>query len=279
MKINTSLYIAPYLSKLFKKKIWLKLEYENITGSHKDRESFSMIREALSLKYKSVGCASTGNLAISLSFFSKIFRLKCHVWIRRGKINKITFSLLKLLGAKVYLVQKELNSLYDYSNKKMLQNNIYNCNPRNSDAKIKANEDIIKEVYKKNKKIDNFLACINNGSHILGIKKGLKKNHKLYGVYSYSKLATSINSFARYELQKLQNNFHMKNDFIEAKRKDIIKGMFFLKKEGIYAEPSSAAIVGSLNNNKLKKMKNICCIISGAGIKDLKTLQSITKFR
>lgn len=171
MKFNTSLYFAPYLSKLFKKKIWLKLEYENITGSHKDRESFLLIKKALSLKYKSVGCASTGNLAISLSFFSKIFKLKCHIWIRKNKIDKITLALLKRLGAKVFLLKKKLNELYDYSNKKMLQNNIYNCNPRSSDTKIEANENIIKEVYKKNKKIDTFLTCVNNGSHILGIKK------------------------------------------------------------------------------------------------------------
>lgn len=84
----------------------------------------------------------------------------------------------------------------------MLQNNIYNCNPRSSDTKIEANENIIKEVYKKNKKIDTFLTCVNNGSHILGIKKGLKKNHRVYGIYSFSRLAKSINSFTRYELRE-----------------------------------------------------------------------------
>lgn len=71
----------------------------------------------------------------------------------------------------------------------------------------------------------------------------------------------------------------MKNDFIKAQKKEIIKGMFYLQKEGIFAEPSSAAIVGLLNHNKLKKIKNICCIISGAGIKNLNDLQSIVKLK
>ncbi|MDA7812132.1 pyridoxal-phosphate dependent enzyme, partial [Candidatus Pelagibacter sp.] len=129
---------------------------------------------------------------------------------------------------------------------------------------------IIKEIYKTNKKIDTFITCINNGSHILGLKKGLKKKHNLYGIYSKSKIATSINSFSIYEYENLIKHFNMKKDFIEAKEKEIFNGYKLLASEGLFCEPASAAVVGSLNKFKEKK---ICCIITGSYICYMLNLQ------
>ena len=76
-----------------------------------------------------------------------------------------------------------MSKLYDLSSQLMKKRKIFNANPNSSNFKILANTEIIKEIYKTNKKIDTFITCINNGSHILGLKKGLKKKHNLYGIY------------------------------------------------------------------------------------------------
>ena len=68
---NSLLVYASKISQIYKKDVWLKLEILNPTGSHKDRESVLLIKEAKKKNFKSIGCASTGNLAISLAFFSK----------------------------------------------------------------------------------------------------------------------------------------------------------------------------------------------------------------
>ena len=270
---NSPLIYAQKISNYFKKNIWLKLEILNPTGSHKDRESIKLINEAKKKNYKSIGCASTGNLAISLAFYAKIYSLKCKIWLRKKDINIDNLNLIKSLGGKVFIKNtSNLSELYDLSSVLMKKNKIFNANPNNSNLKYLANSEIVKEVYKVNKKINTFITCVNNGSHILGLKKGLKRNNMIYGVFSKSKLATSINSFTKYEYKNLIKYFDIKKDFIEAKDVDILKGYKLLSLEGLSCEPSSAGIIGSL---KKFKEKDICCIITGNIHKNLKQLQNL----
>ena len=269
---SSPLIYASKISKYYKKNIWLKLEILNPTGSHKDRESEFLIKEAKKKKFKAIGCASTGNLAISLAFFSKIYRIKSHIWLKKKDIDKNNLELIRSLGSKVYVKKvNNLSKLYDLSSQLMKKNKIFSANPDGSSLKILANTKIIKEIYELNKKIDTFVTCVNNGSHVLGLRKGLKKKHKLYGIYSTSKLATSINSFTKYENKNLSKYPDIEKNLIEAKDKEIFKGYNLLISEGLYCEPSSAGIVGSLN--KINQ-KNLCCIITGSVFKNLNQLKN-----
>ena len=145
---NSPIIYSKYISKYYKKNIWLKLEILNPTGSHKDRESFWMIKDAKKKGFKSIGCASTGNLAISLAFFSKINKINCKIWLLKKKTNIATIALLKNLGAKIILSKsKNLKKLYDESNVIMKKRKIFNANPGNFSSKIKANTDIINEIH------------------------------------------------------------------------------------------------------------------------------------
>ena len=73
---NTPLIFSKKISRHFGKNIWLKLEIYNSTGCHKDRECELMVSDAKKKGYSTVGCASTGNLAISLAFYAKKNGLK-----------------------------------------------------------------------------------------------------------------------------------------------------------------------------------------------------------
>ena len=85
-------------------------------------------------------------------------------------------------------------------------------------------------------------------------------------------MATSINTFSKYEQKNLVNRFDLEKDFLEAKYKDILYGYKLLALEGLTCEPSSAGVVGMLR--KIKD-KDVCCIISGSINKNLIQLQSI----
>ena len=271
--LKSPLIYASKISKYYKKNVWLKLEILNPTGSHKDRESIKLINQAKKNNFKSIGCASTGNLAISITFFSKINNMKSKIWLRKQDINSNNLNLIKSLGGKVFIKKTaNLSDLYDYSSAQMNKDKVFNANPNNSNLKYCANKEIVSEIYKINKKINTFISCVNNGSHILGLKQGIKNNHKVYGVFSYSKLATSINSFTKYEYKNLAKYFNLQKDFIEATDKDIFKGYKLLRLEGLTCEPSSASTIGCLD--RLKE-KNICCIITGSASKNLVQLQNI----
>ena len=134
------------ISKHFKKKVFLKLENQNLTGSHKDRECIDIVNLAIKKKYKKIGCASTGNLAISLAFYSKLNNLKCFIWL-----NKDTYitGLLKELGAKVTIKKISLKELYLKSDKFFKKNKILSANPGSCEEKLDANSLITKEILKK----------------------------------------------------------------------------------------------------------------------------------
>lgn len=248
------------------KEFYLKLENQNLTGSHKDRECKKLINLALKKKFKKIGCASTGNLAISLAFYSKINNLKCFIWL-----NKKTYivELLKELGAKVTIKKIPLIDLYIKSDKFFKNNKVFSANPGASDEKLNANKNISSEVLEQKIKHQCIVSSINNGSHLLGLSKNLKKPI-FYGVYTKSKLAKSINSFALTEVKK--RNKLKKLNLINANDRDITKGFSLLTKEGLFLDGSSCAIIGSLN--KIKH-KNICCVLSGSALNNLTEVQKI----
>ena len=136
-------------------------------------------------------------MAIALAFYSKLNNLKCIIWLNR---NTYIIGLLKELGAKVTLKKLSLKNLYLKSDEFFKKNKILSANPGLHNQKLDANREITKEILKKIKN-DCIVSSVNNGSHILGLSKNFI-NPKFYGIYTKSKLAKSINSFALTEIKK-----------------------------------------------------------------------------
>ena len=264
--MNNNIFFSKVLSKYYKKKIYLKLENQNLTGSHKDRECIKLINLAKKKKYKKIGCASTGNLAIALAFYSKLNNLKCIIWLNR---NTYIIGLLKELGAKVTLKKLSLKNLYLKSDEFFKKNKIFSANPGLHNQKLDANREITKEILKKKIKNDCIVSSVNNGSHILGLSKNFI-NPKFYGIYTKSKLAKSINAFSLTEISKRKK--FAETNLVEATDKEIILGFRLLAKEGLFLDGSSSAIIGSLG--KIKH-KNICCVLSGSALNNLPEVQKI----
>lgn len=60
--------------------LWAKCEYQNPTGSFKDRGSVTEINAALVQKKRGVVCASTGNMAASLAAYAAQAKLTCVIF-------------------------------------------------------------------------------------------------------------------------------------------------------------------------------------------------------
>jgi len=78
---NTPLVRLTKFSQQLGCELWAKCESQNPTGSFKDRGSVIEIAKALELEKKGVVCASTGNMAASLSAYAARFNLECKVVI------------------------------------------------------------------------------------------------------------------------------------------------------------------------------------------------------
>jgi len=64
--------------------LYLKLESENPTKSFKDRGSVVEIAKALEYGYDEVVCASTGNMAYSISYYAKLGGIRATIFVSRN---------------------------------------------------------------------------------------------------------------------------------------------------------------------------------------------------
>ncbi|PIX68946.1 threonine synthase, partial [Candidatus Roizmanbacteria bacterium CG_4_10_14_3_um_filter_39_13] len=100
---NTPIIRLNSIEKLinWKGELWAKAEYQNPTGSFKDRGSVFEIAAAIKQRKKGVVCASTGNMAASLSAYAARSNLACFVVVPvftpENKLNQALVSGAKLV--------------------------------------------------------------------------------------------------------------------------------------------------------------------------------------
>ncbi len=102
---NTPLILAPSLSELARRDVYLKYEGLNPTGSFKDRGMTLALSKAVESGAKIVICASTGNTSASAAAYAAKAGLRCVVLIPQGKIALGKLSQALVHNAKVLAVK------------------------------------------------------------------------------------------------------------------------------------------------------------------------------
>jgi len=276
---NSPLKKLEYFSKLFKIEVYGKLELFNPTGSHKDRESYEVLKDAEAKGFNAVGCASTGNAAISLAAYSFMKNLKCHIYVSE-KVNPEKLNLIEMFHPEIHVVKGNYEDAIRKSNEEMRIMGIYNANPGKCKAKIIGNMKIGFEIAEKIK--PTYVICpTNNGTHISGVWLGLKsaglKPVMIAAVAKETKVADSIAGFHKLEGKILKETLKESEGFIvNVSDEEIIETLRLLvKKEGIIAEPASAAPLATLNRIELNPGDIVCCTITGLGLRLPKTMKRV----
>ena len=102
---NTPLIYAPYLSKQVGAKVYLKFEGANPTGSFKDRGMVVAVAKAVEEGARAVICASTGNTSAAAAAYAAKAGLKCVVLIPEGNIALGKLAQALFYGAKVVAIK------------------------------------------------------------------------------------------------------------------------------------------------------------------------------
>ena len=160
---NTPLFRLFNLEKVFgwKGEIWVKSEYQNPTGSFKDRGSVTEINEALRQKKGGIICASTGNMAASLSAYAGKTGLKCFVVVpkntNKGKLKQTT-----ICGAKIIAVDGNYDVCVKKAKKIAEKNNFLLC----GDYKLRriGQRSLGRELACSKSNFDAFIVPIGNGT-------------------------------------------------------------------------------------------------------------------
>ena len=176
--------------------ITAKLEHTNPTGSHKDR-SLLVVQDCLLRGVESVGCASSGNFGFSLSYFAKQAGLNAHIWIS-SRTSASRKKLLQMHHPTIHELDAELAQLVLISDQIMEASYIYNANPGFCHLKSLANRAIATEIISFSSSIKSVYACVNNGTHLLGLASA-NTPLQINGVYSYDDVAASICGFSQAE--------------------------------------------------------------------------------
>ncbi len=302
---NTPLIFAPFLSKLIgnKAEVYLKYEGLNPTGSFKDRGMTLAISKACESKSKAVICASTGNTSASAAAYAARAGMKCVVLLPRGAIALGKLSQALIHGAMVLAVDgnfddalglvREISAKYPLT----LVNSL---NPYRIEGQKTASFEICDCL----KDAPEFQVMpVGNAGNITAYWKGYKEYKKLglskrlpkmlgfqaegaapivrgHPIAKPETIATAIRIGNPASWKQAENARDESGGLIDmVSDRQIIEAYKLLAiKEGVFAEPASAASIAGLlklikkgyfKKIQTKKQKaKIVCILTGHGLKD-----------
>ncbi len=297
---NTPLIYAGYLSKLVGRKAEVYLKYEglNPTGSFKDRGMTLAISKACEEKASAVICASTGNTSASAAAYAARAGIKCIVLIPSGAIALGKLSQALIHGAKVLAIKGNFDDALDLV-KEIAQHYpvklVNSLNPYRIEGQKTASFEICGYL---GDAPDFQCMPVGNAGNITAYWKGYKQ-YKALGLSG--KLPVML-GFQAKGAAPIVRNKPVKNPetiatairignpaswktAVEARDEskgliDMVSDTEILQaykilalKEGVFAEPASAAsIAGLLKLIKKGYFKNkkcrIVCILTGHGLKD-----------
>jgi threonine synthase len=296
---NTPLIFAPHLSRIAGKGLEVYLKYEglNPTGSFKDRGMTMAISKACEEGSKAVMCASTGNTSASAAAYSAKAGIKCIVLIPKGAIALGKLSQALIHGAVVLAVDGNFDvalELVKDITKDYPITLVNSLNPYRIEGQKTASFEICDHL---GDAPDFQVMPVGNAGNITAYWKGYKeyksaaRSKKLpvmlgfqaegaapivrgYPIKDPETIATAIRignpaSWKQAEAARDESGgiIDMVSD------KEILAAYKLLaEKEGVFAEPASAASIAGLlklvRKRYFKKPARIVCILTGHGLKD-----------
>lgn len=166
--------------------VFSKLEYYNYTGSIKDRLANYIIKESYKsgklIKGMPIVEATSGNTGISFAALGAYYGHPVHIfmpdWASEERIN-----IMKLYGAKVYLVSKEdggFKEAIKRADKLALEINGFRPDQFNNNLNAEAHYNGIGlEILDKLDRIDAYVSGIGTGGTLIGVAKRLKERFDL----------------------------------------------------------------------------------------------------
>ena len=180
---NTPMIKINYEYKGKKKRIYVKLEYYNLTGSIKDRVAYYIIKNAKERGILKEGMpiieATSGNTGISLSALGTYYKHPVYIFMPDWVSNE-RIKLMKSFGAKVTLISEEeggfircVEQARDLAKEKdgFLANQFANKDNFLAHYETTGDE-IIKQIPEE---IDGFVSGVGTGGTLMGIGTKLKE--------------------------------------------------------------------------------------------------------
>ncbi len=302
--------------KLGLRKIYVKNEGENPTGSFKDRGMTVAISKAKELGKKKVLCASTGNTAASLAAYSARAGMECIVLVPKGKVAGGKMLQVAMHGAKIIQVKGDFDQaletalvLAERKRELYLMNSV---NPYRLEGQKTLAFEITDQLDSKTP--DIVILPVGNGGNISAAWKGFtefqqlsitktrprmigiqaekaapiakavkRRENKILPVHNPQTIATAIRIGSPVNWPKVLKAIKESKGTAETVTDtEILEAQRELATlEGIFVEPASAASIAGLKKLRANRMvdasETIVCVTTGHGLKDPSVLKRLPK--
>ncbi|WP_144935964.1 threonine synthase [Paenibacillus sp. 32O-W] len=294
---NTPLVRAEKLSDELDLDVYFKYEGLNPTGSFKDRGMVMAVAKAMEEGSRTIMCASTGNTSAAAAAYAARGNLNCIVLIPNNNIALGKLAQAIIYGAKVIAIEGNFDRALEIVREITAKHPITLVNSVNP-YRIEGQKTAAFEVCDQLGKAPDYLAIpVGNAGNITAYWKGFKEYNELGKTSSLPKMigfeaegamaivkgepirepetvATAIRignpaswtgAVNAAEESGGQINYVTDEEILHAYRT-------IASKEGIFAEPASAASIAGVM--KLKKEgyftggESVVCVLTGHGLKD-----------
>ncbi len=297
---NTPLILSEALPKelrLNDVRIYFKFEGLNPTGSFKDRGMTMAISKALEAGANAVMCASTGNTSASAAAFASRCGMRCFVLIPEGKIAKGKLLQAFRYGAKVIIIKGNFDEALKLV-KEITANHpiqiVNSVNPYRIEGQKTAAFEVVDDL---GDAPDYHAIPVGNAGNITAYWRGYKEYKKANRSDTLPKMlgfqaagaAPIVHNKIVEHPETVATAIRIGNPAswkgaIEARDEsggliDAVTDQeitwayrFLAEREGIFAEPASAAAVAGVvklaKRNFFKSGTRIVCTLTGSGLKD-----------
>lgn len=287
------------------KRLYIKYEGANPTGSFKDRGMTLGVTKAKSLGSKAVACASTGNTSASLSAYAARAGLTCYVILPADKVAMGKLAQALMHGAKVISVKGNFDDALRLVMDLSVKMEIYLLNSVNP-WRLEGQKTLAFEVSDQLGHVPDFVAVpMGNCGNISAIWKGFKeyrgagvieKLPRMFGIQAEGAapvinmlrknldtlvpishpetLATAIRIGNPVNWPKAVNAIRESNGLYDSVSDDeIVEAQRIIATlEGIGVEPASAASVAgvkkAVSKGFLGRTDEVVCVCTGHLLKD-----------
>ncbi len=293
---NTPLLRLNALSDQYGVEAYAKFDGLNPTGSFKDRGMVLAVAKAKEEGAHTVICASTGNTSASAAAYASRAGLHAIIVIPEGKVALGKLAQAMMYGAKTISVQGNFDDALDIVRAVTEKSDgielVNSVNPYRLEGQKTAAFEIIDAL---GEAPDYLTIPVGNAGNISAYWKGFKEYHekkgkqlpRIYGFEAEGSAAIThdevietpetvatairIGNPASWNLATAARD--ESKGIIEAvSDEEIINAYRHIAKEGIFAEPGSAAsvagLIRSLDNGSIEKGSTVVSVLTGNGLKD-----------
>jgi threonine synthase len=157
--------------------IYFKREDLNQTGSAKDRAIVFQIKNLKKQGFKQAVISSTGNAAISASYFCNLNKIDLTIFLS-PKVNPNKLTLIKKYPCQIFFSAKAISAAIKFAKK----NNSYLLRQSTDPSALIGYQEIGKEITKEIPKITSIFIPVGSGSTLLGVSQQLNPSVKIFAI-------------------------------------------------------------------------------------------------